>query len=218
MPVDPPSVDGPIHPSVPQLEITGLVPVVQELCATGIALATERVYRIGEGRFIRFCTQTNLPTYPVSERVLLLLFAAHLHTQNLVHGTIKSYLAAIHHGQILSGLSDPQIHQMSQLENLLIGIRRATLQSTRTRLPIIPQVLKRVWQQADRNEARLLWAAPCLCFFGFWRSGEVTVKVVHWGNSALILPIGESGRVAHTNGKKQKWTCRQRSYGLTIAS
>ena len=166
-----------------------------------------------------------LPLYPgedslsVSERVLLLLFAAHLHTQNLVHGTIKSYLAAIHHGQILSGLGDPQIHQMPQLENLLIGIRRATLQSTRTRLPIIPQVLKRVWQQADRNEARLLWAAACLCFFGFLRSGKVTVKVVHWGNhSALILPIGESGRVAHTNGKKQKWTCRQRSYGLTIAS
>ena len=50
MPMDsPPSVDGPIHSSVPQPEIAGLVPVVQELCATGIAPVTERVYRIGEG-------------------------------------------------------------------------------------------------------------------------------------------------------------------------
>lgn len=163
---------------MPRLDIASLVPVVQELCAAGIAPATERVYRTGEGRFIKFCTQADLPTYPVSERVLM-LFAAHLHTQNLAHGTIKSYLAAVRHGQVVSGLGDPLIHQMPQLEYLLKGIKKSTPQSTRTRLPITPRVLldlKRVWQQADnKDEARLLWAAACLCFFGFLRSGEVTM-------------------------------------------
>ena len=36
--------------------------------------------------------------------------------------------------------------------------------------------LKSVWQKAeDKEEARLLWAASSLCFFGFLRSGEVTM-------------------------------------------
>ena len=36
--------------------------------------------------------------------------------------------------------------------------------------------LKRAWQKAkDKDEARLLWAASSLCFFGFSRSGEVTI-------------------------------------------
>ena len=108
-----------------------------------------------------------------------MLFAAHLHTQNLVHGTIKSYMAAVRHGQIMRGLGNPQIHQMPQLEYLLKGIKKSTLRSTRARLPITPEVLmdlKRVWQKAeDREEARLLWAASSLCFFGFLRSEEVTM-------------------------------------------
>ena len=41
----------------------------------------------------------------------------------------------------------------------------------RIRLPITPQVLvnlKRVWQKAnDKEGARLLWVASCLCFFGW---------------------------------------------------
>ena len=125
-----------------------------------------------------FCTQAGLPTYPASEKVLM-LFAAHLHIQSLAHGTIKSYMTAICHGQIRRGLGDPRIHQMSQLEYMLKGIKKSTPQSTRARLPITPQVLmdlKRVWQKAeDKDEARLLWVASSLCFFGFLRSGEVTM-------------------------------------------
>ena len=108
-----------------------------------------------------------------------MLFATHLHTQNMAHGTIKSYMAAVRHGQIMRGLGDPQIHQMPQLEYLLKGIKKSTPQSTRARLPITLEVLmdlKRVWQKAqDKEEATLLWVVSSLCFFSFLRSGEVTM-------------------------------------------
>jgi len=152
--------------------------VVQELSAAGIALATMKVYRAGGRRFTTFCDQAGLLVYLVSERVLM-LFAAHLYTQNVTHGTIKSYMAAVRYDQIFRGLGDPKIHQMPQLKYLLKGIKKSTPQSSRTRLPITPQVLsdlKRIWQKADNMEdARLLWAAACLCFFGFLHSGEVTM-------------------------------------------
>ena len=151
---------------MPRLDITSLVPVIQELCATGIAPVMERVYRTGGGWFINFCNQANLLAYPMSKRILM-LFVIHMYTQNLAHGIIQIYMAAVCHGQIFRGLGDPQIHQMPQLEYLLKGIKKSTPQSRRTRLPIIPQVLmdlKRVWHKAGNKEVRLLWAAAWLCF------------------------------------------------------
>lgn len=147
------------------------------MAAAGIAPSTERVYRTGQDRFTRFCNQAGVLAYPASEKVLM-LFIAYLHTQKLSHGTIKSYLAAVRYGQVFRGLGDPRIHQMPQLEYLLKGVKRSSPQYTRTRLPITPQILmdlKRVWQRADnKRDAKLLWAAACLCFFGFLRSGEIT--------------------------------------------
>ena len=106
-------------------------------------------------------------------------FAAHLFTEKLSHGTIKSYLAAIRYEQIHLGLGDPKIYQMPQLEYLLKGIKRSTPLSTRARLPITPQMLwdmKNVWQRAPiGHHEKLMWAAACLCFFGFLRSGEVVM-------------------------------------------
>ena len=100
-----------------------------------------------------------------------MLFAAYLYTQNLVNGTIKSYLTGECYCQVVRGLGNPRIHQMPQLEYLLKGIKKSSLHSTRARLPpITPKVLrdlKRVLHRADnKDEARLLQAAVSLCFLG----------------------------------------------------
>ena len=49
----------------------------------------------------------------------------------------------------------------------------------RTRLPITPKILldmQQVWSKTptDWNNI-MIWAACCMCFYGFLRSGEVTV-------------------------------------------
>ena len=150
--------------------------MVQELSAAGVAPSTRKVYGAGGRRYRTFCDQAGLQAHPVSEQGW---FAAHLFTEKLSHGTIKSYLAAIRYEQIHLGLGDPKIYQMPQLEYLFKGIKRSTPLSTRARLPITPQMLrdmKKVWQRAPiGHHEKLMWAAACLCFFGFLRSGEVVM-------------------------------------------
>ena len=152
--------------------------MVQELSAAGVAQSTKKVYGTGGRRYLSFCDQVGVTAYPVTEQGLM-LFAAYLFTQKLAHGTVKSYLAAVRYDQICSGLGDPNIHQMPQLEYVMKGIKRSMAVSTRARLPVTPQMLremKKVWQRmGTKHYNKLLWAASCLCFFAFLRSGEVVL-------------------------------------------
>ena len=86
-----------------------------------------------------------------------------------------------------------------------MGIRRMQAESgrsqTRKRLPMTPAILRRIrrlWnERATRGEYIMSWAALTLCFFGFFRSGELTVPTgksfdasIHlsWGDVAINDP------------------------------
>ncbi len=66
---------------------------------------------------------------------------------------------------------------------MLKGIKsvqaRALPQSKPVRLPITPDLvlkMKQSWEKKDNVwDREMLWAAATLCFFGFFRSGEVTI-------------------------------------------
>ena len=69
---------------------------------------------------------------------------------------------------------------MPQLEYVIKGLKRKRGgQAARTRLPITIQILhdlKQVWQDApDQFNACMLWAAACMCLFGFLCTGEIVV-------------------------------------------
>ena len=132
--------------------------------------------------------------FPVSENILI-KFSSYLYTEGVKAGTIKSYLAAVRHAQISLGLGDPKICDMPQLEYVIRGIKRCTGQQARTRLPITPgllRALKSYWHSnlADHDYS-MLWAAACMCFFGFMRAGELVVPSDSSFNPSCHLAFGD---------------------------
>ena len=79
---------------------------------------------------------------PTSEN-LLCRYVSALANDNLHHGTIKCYLAAIRHLHIAEGFGDPGICSMARLEQVLKGIKAAQAKKMQKqlRLPITPKLL-----------------------------------------------------------------------------
>lgn len=143
--------------------------------------------------------------FPVTEN-LLIYFATYLATRGLKAQSIRTYLAAVRNLQLTMGLPDPRdSSSLPRLKLALAGIRRVQAESsnrsTRTRLPITPAILRRVrelWNaRASKADYVMPWAAMTLCFFGFLRSGEITIPSqnafdasahLSWGDVAIDDP------------------------------
>lgn len=82
---------------------------------------------------------------------------------------------------------------MPRLELVVRGVKRSQArrgESKKVRCPISIEILKKLcqaWQGKASAEAEMLWAAASLCFFGFFRSGELTVPSVAGYDAASHL-------------------------------
>ena len=172
--------------------------MVRQLVDNSIAPSTKRSYECGQKRYHQFCTTHKFLSYPLSENVAC-LYVAFLAEQNLSHGTIKSYLSAIRRGQIVRGLGDPFVASWPLLESTLKGVKRQQAKKSPTqsqpRLPVTPQILghlRDIWDRDKHNPDHImLWAACCMCFFGFLRSGEITVPSLSTYDPGAHLSAGD---------------------------
>ena len=130
-----------------------------------------------------FCKKGSLVPLPLEENQLC-LFVAYLADEGLCHSSIKGYLSAIRRLQIVGGLGDPFVASWPVLECTLKGVKlqqaKRRVSRPKCRLPVTPSILRHLrsfWENDPHNsDFIMLWAACCTCFFGFLRSGEITVS------------------------------------------
>ena len=108
-------------------------------------------------------------------------FVVFLDDSHLQHSTIKRHLSALRRFQIVQGIGDPFVSSWPLLECVLKGIKTRQAKkvplNAKAGLPIAPPLLlaMRSFWERDKVDNIMLWAACCTRFFGFLRSGEVTV-------------------------------------------
>ena len=147
----------------------------------GLTPATQRSYNSAKRCYILFCNNHGLSPTPAALEHQLCQYVSYLAMDNLCHNTIKCYLSAVRHLHIAEGMRDPNISKMARLEQVLRGIKAVQARGkvkVRPRLPISIDILSKlrgVWLKEASLDAKMLWAASSLCFFGFFRSGELTV-------------------------------------------
>ena len=183
-------------------------------CNSGVADST-RTYRSGLNRFLSFCFAFGVPSpFPVSE-TLLCYFVTALAWEGIAPATIRTYLAAVRHAQIMHGLPEPRgSSSLPRLRLVQSGVSRERANSgpaSQERLPLTPPLLRLIWPptllspQSATYEEHLLWAAASVCFFGFFRAGEITTaydSAVHlsWGD----VSISDDGRILRVFLKRSK--------------
>ena len=153
---------------------------VQELFKAGLAPATLKVYKTGSKQYHSICDMYNIHNpFPEREDTPARFFA-HLYKGGLKTGTIKSYLAAVRHAQIALGLGNSHMENITQLEYVVRGVNRLHNKSARARLPITLELLGQLRQawfaELEEGDSRMLWAAPTMCFLGFYKQGKLSAQ------------------------------------------
>ena len=180
-PVARPSSHSGTHPQHRgMLDVPALEAVVQRLYGHGLSQNSTRTYDSASRRFLWFCDIAGLSPLPLTERTLC-LYVASLSQDRIQPSSICTYLSSLRHlkSQLVS-----QIHtRFPRLSYVLRGIKRQNPSNPDNRLPITPDILQSLWQQwavpPVSYDARLLWAAACLAFFGFFRTDEFTTNSQH---------------------------------------
>lgn len=164
------------------MDIHSLDSAVQNYFRAALAPNTHKTYKAAERRYLAFCESFGITPLPVVENILC-YYVACLGQQGLAHSSIRTYLSGVRQLQISHGFKDVNFEQMPRLRQIIKGVQIEQGRQGRVshpRLPITPSILRKlklVWLSKKTIPDKLmLWAASTTAFFGFFRSGEITVN------------------------------------------
>ena len=143
-----------------------------------LAKSTQRVYKVGCKKYIKFCKMHQCSPLPPKQSTLC-LFMTFL-AQSVACKTIKLYLCALKHYSVSHGYKNP-VPTMHRFHILLQGIKRklGAVGKRKPRFLITIHNLKQIRRYTTLNypnktDQTMLWAASTLAFFAFLRSSEYT--------------------------------------------
>ena len=170
---------------VEQLDIS-----VCSLYQAGLAPSTHQAYSAAKKRYLNFCECLGAPPMPVSENKLC-QFVAFLRLKRPCNQTAKSYLSAVRQLQIFQGMEDPHISSMPRLELVIRDMKQMQAGvPSKQWLPITLAILQSIrteWNSSKEWDHIMLWAAMCLCFFGFLRVGKTVAPETNFDASQHLI-------------------------------
>lgn len=149
------------------------------LLHAGLAINTRNTYHSGQKSFLDFCRTHGVATPLPADATVVCMWIAELAARSLKYTSIENYRWALHSLHTDLGIpsiinSDRTIHRMIKGVTRMQGAAALTL----PRLPITPNVIRRLERQMDRTDAssRMLIAAIWVATSCMLRPGEIAVE------------------------------------------
>lgn len=133
---------------------------------------TKSAYRCQLKSYLLFCDRFHFKPVPASSDVMC-KYAAHL-ASKMKPNSVRQYMNIVKLLHIESGFKNP-LEGDWFLSTVLRGIDRLNATTVHRKLPITPEILKKIHKVLDRTQSRecTFWAACLVAFYGMMRKASL---------------------------------------------